>query len=185
MSGTTKKVDPYAFDPGFERAVTALACSNTSFWGRAGHAVDAAAVEQPACKLAFKAAQEIATDTGFGPGSFLVVLQRLRRWMNQGKLKLEEIAPVAAVFDEYQDADPQPEADAILAELVPVLRRRADADAMRVGMDVFAKRGDMGKVIDLVSRSQRLGEQDVSIGYEFGAVKRVASGCTWCEIRLA
>ena len=164
-----RKTDPYAFDPGFERAITALACSSVSFWGRGGHAVDTEALEQPACKLAFQAAQEIAKDTGSGPGSLLVVLQRLRRWMNQGKTKLEEIVAVSDLFDEFQDADPQPEAESLLTELVPVLKRRAESEALKVGMDVYAKRGDMGKVIDLVSKAQRLGEQDVSLGYEFGA----------------
>lgn len=163
-----KKVDPYGFAPTFERAVVAYACTQAAFYGRVGRIVDPEALGDPRAKLAIKAAHEVAKDQGTGPGSSAILLQRLRRWMGEGKVTLEQVLAVGALLDEHEDDAAAPDSESVIAELVPVLRRRMESDALRAGMDVYARRTDTGKVIDMFDAARRLGQNDRGTGVRLG-----------------
>ena len=58
--GDTNRVDPYNFDPQFERALVALSCISRRFYGRVGHAVQPDSLGAAPAQLALRAAQAVA-----------------------------------------------------------------------------------------------------------------------------
>lgn len=160
-------VQPYGLDPEFERALVALSCSRPRFFGRIASALDPAALVAPEAVLAVKAAQAIAADVGHGPEAPLLVIQRLRRWMNEGKVTLEEIDAVNDYLDVALDAG-LPTEDSVVNEVSPILRRRMQNTAVQTAMSEFAKRGDFASVTDILSKASRIGEADSSVGTRLG-----------------
>jgi AAA domain len=153
---TAKKPEPYPLDAKFERAVVFYACSNADFYQRIGHALDPEALETEAAKLAVKTAHDVAKDADSGPDSPMTVLQRLRRWMGEGKATQEQWRSVGCYLEDAEDAG-LPTAEAVIAELVPILRRRLQADAVEAAMSEYAKRGDMQRVAEMIAGAKRLG----------------------------
>ena len=159
----------YNLDPGFERAVTTLACTRPSFYGRVGHAVTYDRLTDPACRLAFQAAHAIAQDGGGqGPASSIIVMQRLRRWVNDGKVTLEQVQAVADMMDGAEDSG-LPTEDAAVAELTPVLRHQIETEVVRATVEEFStKRGNWRRVTEMVAMADAIGKVDQSPGVAFG-----------------
>jgi hypothetical protein len=160
---TSTPADPYALEADFERAVVALAATRRRFWGRVGHALDPDLLGDANARLACRAIAAIAKDLGHGPDSALLVVQRLRRWRDEGRVTAEEIAAV----DEYiQDAEDHglPDEEAVVSELAPILRRRAENAAVVRAIDLYGKRADLSEVTDLLGQAERIGAADLAIG---------------------
>lgn len=158
--------DSYNLDPQFERLVGVLVCVSPGFYGRIGHSLQLDALKLPEVKIAIKAAHAIAKETGKGPSDPVLVMQRLRRWMDEGTVTYEEIG---LVRDMIIDApDPLPEVDAIVQELAPVIQRRLQNAAVREAMDEYAKRGDFDSVLQLLRKASNIGKQDTSLGTKLG-----------------
>ncbi len=168
MAMTPKRVAPYNFSPGFECAVISLACSKPRFYGRIAHELDPDMLNNAACKLALKAAHAINTDTGHGPSSTVLVIQRLRAWMADGKVAFEAISAVNDVFDDAEDAGLIDE-EGIIAELAPMLSLRIRDDAVQSAIESYAKHGDLAKVVAMESRAVRMGQVDTSVGTILGS----------------
>lgn len=166
--GAEKTKEPYRLDPAFERAAVTLACSRPRFYGRIGHAIDPDCLGLPAGKLALEAARQIAREQGKGPDRLLIVLQRLRRWMDDGRVRLEQIQDVDDLFADAEDAG-LPSDDTAVAELAPILKRRINGEAVRVAMDEYGKGGDFARTRKLLERADRLGDRDTSTGVKLGA----------------
>jgi hypothetical protein len=163
-------VEPYGLAPAFERAVVWLCCCRPRFWGRVGHQVDPAHLETTSAKLAVKAAQAIAKDQeGKGSASTTLVIQRLRRWMTEGKVSKEQLDAVCDMFDLAEDECAEDLEEAVITEIVPLLRRRMAQNALRLGMGAFTNDTSIAPVIDLFSKAERLGIQNASPGTKFGA----------------
>lgn len=167
---STKKAEPYPFVPEFERQLGYLCSARPKFWGRIGHALDEECITDDAVKRAFRAAKAIAQDTGSGPSSVLQVVQRIRRWMDDGNVKHEELAAVVEMFDSVEDAGVMEEEAAVL-EVTPVLRQRLHHDVVTTAIKEYGSKGDgdMGKVISMVERAQRLGTADTNLGTRIGS----------------
>lgn len=163
----TEKKEPYGFEVGFEHALIALSCQRPTFWGRAGHALDPDCVALPASKLALQTVRAIAKELGKGPTSVMLVIQRLRRWQGEGKVTGDQIKDVAAVLDDAEEAG-LPDEEAVIAEVIPVLKRRMERRALDSAFQTFQHRGDLGVVVDQFQKAQRLGEVDASIGTILG-----------------
>jgi KaiC/GvpD/RAD55 family RecA-like ATPase len=165
----SNKVDvaPYNFDLRFERAVVLLACSSPRFFGRVGSALEADGFALAPARMAVGAAQAIARESGRGPSDPAIVLQRIRRYMSQGQVTLEQVQEVGDLFEAAEDDGRLPE-DEVVEELKPVLQRRAHLEAVRAATDAFGKRGDMGTVVKMLERAAAIGGQDVSVGSRFG-----------------
>lgn len=157
----------YPFTPGFEAALVTLLASRPRLFGRLGREVEPEAFGSRAAVLAAQAAQAVAQDTGNGSESLLITLQRVRRWMHEGKVTVEDLESVSDLFDGAEDAG-LPDEEQAVAEAAPILRRRLHAQATRTAMEQYGHQGDMGKVIDLVERAGRLGRTDTSVGLRFG-----------------
>jgi hypothetical protein len=160
---------PYWLDPGFERAVVTLACCRPRFYGRIGHALDPSCLTLPEAKLALEAALAVGKALGRGPESCLIVLQRIRRWMDEGRSTLEEAQAVSDMFDAAEDAG-LPTEEAAVQELAPLLRKRIQGDAVRAAMDDYAKGdADFERTTKLIHRAKTLGDTDTSVGIRLGS----------------
>lgn len=156
MSGGKVKVEPYGLAPDFERAVATAVCKSARFYSMVGSAIEVEAIVDPNAALAIRAAQAIAHDVGKGPGSMLIVLQRLARWKEDGRVTQQKIESVADMFDAAEDAG-MPADELLLNELSPVLQTRAKQSVVRAALDDFAKGGDLQKVERAVSKARAIG----------------------------
>ena len=162
-----KKAEPYNLDPVFERAVVTLACCNPRFYGRIGEELDPELLKTEPAKLALRAARAIYKDVGHGPDAGVIVIQRLRRMMADGKVTLEAIKEVAEMFDEAEDSGlPSPET--VVGEMAPILQRRIRDEAVKVAIDSYGKSGDLSKAVLLEGRASRVGQVDTSVGTVLG-----------------
>lgn len=157
-----RKSEPYNLDPSFERAVCGLICRSPKFYGRIGYALDASALSGDAARLVVEAAQAIAREIGHGPEDGVLVAQRLRRWMHEGRVSYEQIVEVVDLLDAADDT-PVPE-DSVVAELAPILKRRLEAEAVRDAMSEYSKRGDLDRVVEKITAAKRVGVMDTSTG---------------------
>ena len=150
----------YGFSGTFEMLVTLYACADTDFYARLGHALEPDLMVNASSKLAVQAALSIALDTGKAPASSLLVVQRVRRWVADGKTSMGELV---ALGDYLDDADQLREdtgvapADVLAEALVPV-RRRMEQKATESALSAFGKGGDFSAVVDLLGAARGLGE---------------------------
>lgn len=151
-----------------EVALAVYSASRPRFYGRLGYIVDPKCLDLPASALIIKTVQEIAKDLGQGPGSEHVVLQRLRRHINEGKITQEQIDAAMDLLIE-SDMDSLPSEDEVISEVVPVIQRVKQADLVRGVVDEFSRKGDFGTVERQIRDIQRIGKQDTSIGLKLGA----------------
>lgn len=196
MGLTPDEVEPYGLDFDFETATVTLACARPRFWARVGHAIDPEALGTPEARLALETARVIAKETGAGPAALLLVVQRLRRQMHEGKITLAQVAAVNDMFDRVRDAGYFAYEDAIAAELVPILRRRIQSAAVLAAHDEYARRGDFKTVTTALERASRLGVQENSIGVlatktagfdeidAMGTLKRLPTGVLELDLQL-
>ncbi len=163
-----KRIIPYNLDPLFECLMVTLACTSMRFYGRIGAAIDPELLKNETAKVAMRAAHQIAADVGHGPAKPLMVIQRLRRWMNDGKLTLEAVKEVAEYFDEAEDCG-LPDEDSVIAELAPLIQQRIRDDAVTAAIESYGKAGDLSKVVELANKADRIGEVDTSVGTILGS----------------
>lgn len=123
MAPTPKSLGPYGFHPLTEAALATLCSSRPAFYARIGAALDPDSLVSVPARWSVKAVQEIVRETGNPPGSAVLVLQRLQRWSESGKVLYEEVAEVNAMFDAAEDVG-LPAEDGLLAEVVPVVQKR-------------------------------------------------------------
>lgn len=171
---TPTNSDPYGLDPLFERAIVTLACSNARFFGRVGREIDPELLNKETSKIALRAARAIDNDIGHGPDTTMVVVQRLRRWMQEGKVSYEAIQKVVRMFERAEDAG-LPSTESAIAEITPVLQSRLRDAAVTEAISSFGKGGDLSRVTALEERASRVGQVDTSVGTVLGAD-------SWAEI---
>jgi len=158
-----RKVQPYGFAPEFEESLVYLCASRFKVFEAVGRTLDSDALGTPTGKLVLKLTQEVARDTGNGPKSNVVVMQRAARWREAGKLTQEDVESVGKLFDAVED-DGVPPSDAILSEVIPVLRHRMQWDLLVKGVDDVAKGRDVSKIVGDLARASTLGEVGEGIG---------------------
>jgi KaiC/GvpD/RAD55 family RecA-like ATPase len=159
--------DPYGLDPAFERVVLWYSASSQQFWGLVGHVLDPESLELPHGKLLLEACRQISKELGRGPGSALIVVQRLRRKVYEGKVTLEQAKAISALLDDAQDG-PLPPMQSVVDELLPILKRRLQSQAILMSHAEFAKRGDFQSVRDLLDKQERLGRAEGVAGTRLG-----------------
>lgn len=161
------KAKPYGLDPAFERTVAVLCAARPKFWGRIGKELDPELLSDATAKHSMLATRAVALELGRGPSSTVVVVQRMRRWMQDGKFTFEQVRDVADMMDEAEDRGLPREED-ITAELTPILQRHIRDRAVHEAIEGFGKAGDLNKVVQLEQKAQRIGQTDTSIGTILG-----------------
>jgi len=162
-----KKVEQYPFTPDFERQVVFLCCSRPKFYGRVAEAINHEAMPSAAGRLALQAVKAIYDELGRGPDDLLIVMQRLRRWSDDGKVTHAAIKEVADLFLEAEEHGLRDE-ETVMSELAPVLRQRLQHETVQTAMAEYTSKGDFSKVVSLVERAQRVGIADSSLGTRVG-----------------
>lgn len=161
------KVSPYNFAPSFEAKLVTMMCVRPKLFARFSE-LDPAGLGREEARRALEAARAIEKDVGRGPDDVSLVLQRLRRWMNEGRVTLDEIQETADMFDAVEDAG-LPAEDLVVAEAAPVLKRRIEKEALDEAMQEYGKKGgDVAKALVRLAKAQRVGEQEVSVGALLG-----------------
>lgn len=164
---STAHDEPYSLDPEFERAVVYLCCASENFWSLGGHVIDPALLGSEHAKLVVQACGAIARDTGRPPCGFPVVFQRLRSWVNAGKYTLD----VYSACGDYLDAahtNGVPNEEAILGELVPLLRKRMEFDALESGLRSYQGGGSLAELRQALDRIEGLGVTRDDFGTGWG-----------------
>lgn len=166
-------LEGYGLEPKFEVVVLHYCCSRPSFWKRVGGELDPKRMGHVLAPFILAACRLITKETGRPPSSPLLVVQRAARWNAEGKLKREVVQAISDLFDTAEDSGMPPE-DEIVAELVPVVRRRIHSEAVLKAHDEFAKRGDFSDVVSTIRKASMLGEviavDDVSLSHEMLSV---------------
>lgn len=157
-------VTPYQFHPKFERAVVWLACADQRFYGLVAHKLEGNALANETCRLCLEAAHAIAKDLGHGPGSTLLVIQRLSRWRTDGKVTHEQVLAADTYLDEGEAAHLQSEP--FINELVPIIRQRMRDEATRTLITATASGvdEDIAAGEDMLTRARSLGRVENGIG---------------------
>lgn len=149
----------YGFSPTFESVVVLFAISDEAFYAKIGHALEPDLLVQAPAKLLVQAAHALKVDLGKGPGSTMLVTQRIRRWVEEGKYKVSDLHLVDTYLDEAEslvfDANADP--DTILKEALPAVRRRIQQKATETALKDFSKDGDFDDVLDLLGQARGLG----------------------------
>lgn len=161
---TQQGTEAYGFLIEFEHVVGFLCCTDPQFFGRVGHLLDPTGFVSDFARVTVDVSQQIFRENGTGPSDILVVIQRLKRIHDEGKMQWAALSQVADELDRLEEAGKIPKVEEVLAQVVPVIQRRMHADAIKKAMETFAKRGDMGKVAEMLVQASALGSpQDMSL----------------------
>ena len=149
---------PYNFDPGFERSIAFLVATRPAFLPKLGGFLDAEGFLGAEAKLAIQASLAIAKDdpTSRGPSGIPIVLQRLRRWMTDGKITLAQIQAVHDALYDVGDAG-EPDEEQVLGELKPVLVKRAEFEALDSAAQNLTRGEDILAPMAKVARARAIG----------------------------
>lgn len=156
--------DSYGLAPSFERQVAVLAVTSERFMGLIGHALDANSLESETAKLVIKVCRSIYKETGKGPSSESIVLQRLRRLNAEGKVSAKQYNSVIDLLIESEPVD----ASDVVNELIPVVRRRLHSEVVKAAMEEYGKRGDFSAIQTKLAFAASVGQVDSSLGLRIG-----------------
>lgn len=162
------RVDPYRFAATFERAVLRHLVFEQRFWGRVGDAVEPEGFSGESAKLVALAATAIGRETGKAPGSGSLIVQRVQRWQHEGRLTHETVLDVDDLVGELEDLEGVADVDAVVDELVPVLKERRNREAVRLAMKRVGAREDLEDVIEHLQKTTRLGVGQTVAGVKLG-----------------
>lgn len=157
--------DPYDLDQRFERAIATLTCSSAKFYAVIGHAIDPDLLGLPDATLAVKAAHSIYAEQRKGPGSTVIVMQRVKRWHVEGRVEFKQLQLVCDMFDAAEDAG-LPEFDAAVEELRPIIHASLGDDLARKAIKAQAG-GDFEQIANEYQKASRVGFHETDVGTVF------------------
>ena len=159
----------YGFDPDFEAVIAYLCANNTDFFNRLGHAIDPLALATAPASLVVKACQEIGRERGVGPSSDIIVVQRVKRWVRDGKATYEDVAAAVDVLD-YAEELGLPKIEDVINEAAPLVRERVTTDALSDAIGAVGASSDkqLQKALRIVAEARSLGQTDSSLGTAIG-----------------
>lgn len=152
--------ESYAMDARFERALVVALCERPRLFERIGQDLDPTMLVERVHQLILEAARSVAKEVGRGPSDCLVVVQRIRRAVESGRVSGEDYeAAVQALLDPPELTDEE-----LLAEALPLVRRKLEADIARAALDEFSQRGDYRSVEKLLRKRSTLGVSSSLLG---------------------
>ena len=161
----------YWLDPRLERRAVYFACSSPRFWSRGGNEMEAENLNAEEARWALRAAKLVATEYT-APSSFILVLQRLRSLMDDGKVSYAEVGAVGDYLLAGEADEALSEED-VMSQLAPVLQKRlanrAVVTAMQEASAPVGPEGPFPEFVKLVERSKRVGSAvHVDVGTVLG-----------------
>ena len=163
----TSDKETYEVNESFAEALAVVCAKRPKVWARIGQSLDPDCLPSDTAALVVKAVKAIAQDLGRGPDSSVLVVQRLRRWKGEGSVTQDQLDDVSDMFDDVEDGG-EPDAEALMQEIVPILRRRLEREALDKGFGAFQKRGSLDQAVAMITRANRLGEVDTDLGTLLG-----------------
>jgi KaiC/GvpD/RAD55 family RecA-like ATPase len=163
----TARHEVYEFSEEFSRVLAYRLCTSTWLYDKIGNSIEVELMPGEVNRLAAQAAQAIAHDLGHGPGSALITVQRLRRWMHEGRVSHEQICAVLDMLDVAEQSG-APTDESLLAEAVPVVRRRLQHEAILRASEDYSARKDLDRAVALINKASGLGASDDSLGVRLG-----------------
>lgn len=160
--------EPYGLDATFEKIVLYYCSCSPKFWALVGHALDAECIEHPMGALVLKSCQQIVQSSGEGPDSTLIVIQRIRLRMTQGKATWNEINSVLSLYEEIEELPKIPDMQRVVDELVPVVRRKMQSNAILLSHEEYNRHGDFSSARDMLDRADALGKSEHVSGVRLG-----------------
>jgi len=146
------------FDRAFERALVYASCVVPRFWGLIGMHLDPECLRDDRGVELLKACAAIARETGEGPTSPTLVLQRLMAAVDSGRLTQRQVDHAAELFDMVEDAG-VPHTDQLVTEAAKVLRARANADILRRMSLDHGKGKSLVKYAAEIDTAERIGKE--------------------------
>lgn len=160
-------VEPYPFDPAFERAFIALLAQRPKLLSKVEKFVEVDALTDGPARLVYRAIAQITKDNGRGPDAVLVVLQRLRAWQDDGKVTAQQIRDVASYLDAAEDAG-LPSEDSVIAEVAPILRKRVNREAIQSALTSYGRNEDISPAFERAAAAARIAESSGVVGTVLG-----------------
>jgi len=154
----------YGLDSLFERIVAQLAATNTEFFRRVGRHLAIEIFTDETCKTVIQVCRQIGEEENKAPGSSVIVRQRLRAHHDAGKITRELLQESLELLDDADEDCDAYDTEEILKELIPVLKRHAQKEALNTAIDSFSKRTDMEHVSALLENALRIGSDDRKLG---------------------
>lgn len=161
---------PYPFDPQFELVIALYTCTSPRFFRTIGRLLDPEAMQTKEGALAVQAAQAIAADTGNPPAAVLTVVQRIRRWIDEGHRSPTDLAAMAGALDRIAYEVQLPSEDAVIEEAKPILKSIAFDEITRAAIDENAKGGDMSRITAAIGAATQIGIVEYKPGVTAGSV---------------
>jgi archaellum biogenesis ATPase FlaH len=157
----------YGLATAFESALVFYLCSSTKTYARIGQYVEADCLAQEPARLAIAAVRQMAFDTQEGPGSVTLVIQRLKRWQADGKITNKDVVSVHDFLSDAEDAG-LPDEEKLIAEISPILKRRAEREVLEAGLSEWQRKGDISVVLAKLEKAKHIGIGEVTIGSRLG-----------------
>lgn len=153
----TTTIKYYPFNEAFAEKLATALCVCPKVWAVIGTEINAARLQNKIHSLMVRAASAHAKQSGSGCNSAPAILQRLTTWADEGKVTQEEINAVATVLvDNLQISDEQ---DAIITEVVPIIRKDLEFQATEAAIIEFGKNRDFTHVVQTLERAKNLGTE--------------------------
>lgn len=154
----------YGFLPAFEAVVALYTISDAGFYARLGHALEPELLMDGSAKLLVQAAHAVRADVGKAPGSAALVVQRVRRWVEEGKYKISDLNVIDTYLDQAESLvfDAEISVERAIQEALPMVQRRIKQKATEKALTEFSKDGDFEDVIALLGQAKGLGQNAVT-----------------------
>lgn len=169
MATPTEERVTYGFADEME-CMIAAACSGIypKFWAAVGHEIEPEGLRDATCQLIMRACRTIGKESGRAPAAPSIVMQRVTTWKNAGKLTDAQCSEVREFLDAMLTWE-LPDADAMIAEVSPIIRHTIEKAALKVGIDAHRKHGDLNTAVTkLLARAARVGKTNVRTNTRLG-----------------
>lgn len=151
----TKVSEPYELDKKFEAILVALCCSDGKFYSRIGVHIEPNCMPTPASQLVMGALKMVVEDLGFPPSSIVLVMQRLHQMRRKGSVSYDQIVAATVLLE--VGASETLDSDAVAQMFVPILKRRAQLEAVISATDRFGKNEDLSDVAGMILKADQIG----------------------------
>lgn len=153
-----EKVPPYELAPRFEHEVLRALVFEPAFFTRVGKHVEPDAFSAELNILLARACLSVSTDIGRCPASATVVVQRVARWREEGRVTHEQVMDVDDLLADLEAAPPSRDVDAVVREFAAVVKGRKRRESVHAALDKLGTRDSLEKVAQGMLEAERLGE---------------------------
>jgi KaiC/GvpD/RAD55 family RecA-like ATPase len=163
-------IEKYGLYEPFEQWVLYQCSASQKFWNKIGQHMNPEACDLLEAKPILSTCRALAREGGgSGPGSTLMVVQRLKREVNSGKVTMSTLDMVSDLYDTVDEMAEQPDEEHAIAEMVQVLRKHMELEAVEASVHQAQKGGDFSKIRQRFEQAARLGQDSGNTTHRLGS----------------